>query len=200
MRRHVVVSLLLLLTVIGVVLAQTSGPIGELRGYADPNGHLLVTLGSGDDSVSAVQGGSWSVDATVVNTPTVTVDNLGPTSSSTYAVTPCYHTTTASTNAISCADATANLYGVRAISTSTTLAYLRLYNLAAAPTCSSATGFIVTIPIKPSAASSAEVTELDNILPINFTTGIGFCVTGGASSTDNTNATAGIYLTLKYKE
>jgi hypothetical protein len=192
---RVLVTVLLVLTVLGVAMAQQFGPISDLRGRVDGSGALLV-----DGTVDAAQAGAWSIDATVVNTPTVTVDNLGPTSSSTYAVTPCYHTTTASTNAISCADATANLYGVRAISTSTTLAYLRLYNLAAAPTCSSATGFIVTIPIKPSAASSAEVTELDNILPINFTTGIGFCVTGGASSTDNTNATAGIYLTLKYKE
>jgi hypothetical protein len=32
-----------------------------------------------------------------------------------------------------------------------------------------------------------------------FTTGIGFCITGGASSTDNTNAAAGVYVSALYK-
>lgn len=77
MRRHLVVSLLLLATIIAVAFAQQSGSIAELRGVVDPNGHLLVSLGSDDDSVTAVQGGTWSVESTIVNSPTVTVDNLG---------------------------------------------------------------------------------------------------------------------------
>lgn len=30
-------------------------------------------------------------------------------------------------------------------------------------------------------------------------TGLGFCLTGGGSSTDNTNAATGVYVTLNYK-
>jgi hypothetical protein len=37
-------------------------------------------------------------------------------------------------------------------------------------------------------------------LPIgDYSSGIGFCLTGGGSSTDNTNAATGVYLALLYK-
>jgi hypothetical protein len=36
-------------------------------------------------------------------------------------------------------------------------------------------------------------------IPQSFTTGIGFCLTGGGSSTDNTNAATGVYVTILYK-
>lgn len=196
MRRQVIISALLLLTIMAIAFAQQSGSIGELRGVVDGTGHLLVSTDT-SDSVTAAQGGLWTVDAVVTNTPTVIVDNIGPTSGSAYATDSCYHVTTASTNAINCKASAANFYGVRAVNASGTIAYLRLYNLAVAPTCSSATGFIESVPI-PAAAGGFPTVALE-IIPTQYGTGIGFCVTGGGTSTDNTNAVAGTYIKIKYK-
>ena len=105
--------------------------------------------------------------------------------------------TTASTNATNCKNIPGNFYGFRAINTTATLAYLRMYNLNAAPTCSSATGFVESIPI-PALATGAGAIDTST-LPIGYTTGIGFCVTGGGGNTDNTNAPVGVFITVKYK-
>jgi hypothetical protein len=111
--------------------------------------------------------------------------------------TDCVLITTASTNATTCKASAGNLYGYEFINTTATLAYVRLYNLAANPTCSSATGFIRSIPV-PASATGAGLAR-DFTVPVNYTTGIAFCVTGGGSSTDNTNAVAGVYLNFIYK-
>lgn len=165
-------------------------PIANLRGRTDSNGALYVA-----------QIATWITETVITNTVSVLVTNLGPTSSSSYATTGCYHVTTASTNSINCADAAANFYGFRAENTTTTAAYLRLYNLATAPTCNSATGYIESIPIPP-AAAAGQVGGIVafQVIPTNYATGIGFCVTGGGTSTDNTASGAGIYIKIKYKE
>jgi hypothetical protein len=103
----------------------------------------------------------------------------------------------ASTNATSCKTGPGNIYGFRFVNTTATLYYLRMYNLAAAPTCSSATGFIETIPI-PASTSGAGFAFLEPFGEA-YTTGIGFCFTGGSSSTDNTNAATGVFGTILYK-
>lgn len=103
----------------------------------------------------------------------------------------------ASTNATNVKASAGQIYGIYVVNTTATLYYLRLYNLSSAPTCSSATGYIATIPI-PASTTGAGIA-----MPINigaaFGTGIGYCLTGGASSTDNTNAATGIYGTILYK-
>ena len=110
----------------------------------------------------------------------------------------CVHTTTAATNSTNCKNSAGRIGYIRAINTTGTLAYLRLYNLASAPTCSSATGYIESIPV-PASATGAGFTE--NMAPFGeaYSTGIGFCVTGGGTSTDNTNSVAGVYLKILYK-
>lgn len=184
------VTLALVFILVWAWAAESQGPltaIANLKGRTNSNGELLVDIGTGD--------------VNIVNVPSVSVSNLGPSSSASYAATECSAITTASTNSTNCADATANLYDFYAINSTTTAAYLRIYNLASAPTCSSATGFIKSVPIP--AASAAGVfggVVVPNVIPVNYATGIGFCVTGGGSSTDNTNAPAGIYIALKYKE
>jgi hypothetical protein len=49
--------------------------------------------------------------------------------------------------------------------------------------------------LSPSIQCVGEITTV----PVGYTTGIAFCFTGGGSSTDNTNAATGVYLTLYYK-
>lgn len=114
--------------------------------------------------------------------------------------TECVILSAASTNATSCKASAGNLYGFDLINTTTTLYYLRLYNLAAAPTCSSATGFIRSIPIPPaSAAGQASGTNRQFVIPVHYATGIAYCLTGGGASTDNTNAATGVYGALLTK-
>lgn len=108
-----------------------------------------------------------------------------------------YLTSAASTNSTSVKGSAGNVYGYSIINTTATLYYLRMYNSSSAPTCSSATGFVETIPI-PASATGAGV-ERWSTVPQGFTTGIGYCLTGGGGSTDNTNAATGIYLTILYK-
>jgi hypothetical protein len=106
----------------------------------------------------------------------------------------------ASTNSTSCKGSAGNFYGYEIFNTTTTVYYLRLYNTAGAPTCSSATGFIRSIPIPPAAAAGqvGGIVSNQNV-SANYTTGIGYCITGGSSSTDNTNAATGIFGEIRYK-
>lgn len=108
-----------------------------------------------------------------------------------------YITSAASTNSTLIASQPGNIYQYSVVNTTATIYYLRMYNLAAAPTCSSATGFVETIPI-PASTSGAGVQRTEPVGQ-SFTTGMGFCLTGGGSSTDNTSAATGVYISIKYK-
>jgi hypothetical protein len=90
------------------------------------------------------------------------------------------------------------LYGVEVINTTSTIYYLRLYNLSSGPTCSSATGFIRTIPIPHGSGAGAGIANFYTVGE-TYGTGIGFCLTGGGSGTDNTNAAVGVYVSLHFK-
>ena len=106
----------------------------------------------------------------------------------------------ASTNATSVKGSAGTVYHYTLTNTTTTIYYLRMYNLASAPTCSSSTGYVATIPIPPAAAAGgAGGREIPQNIGQAFTTGIGFCVTGGASSTDNTSAATGVFVEILYK-
>ncbi len=109
----------------------------------------------------------------------------------------CYITSAASTNSTNCKASAGTVYDLSVVNTTATLFYLRLYNLSSAPTCSSATGFVESIPV-PASTSGAGIVRT---FPVgrNYGTGIGFCLTGGGSSTDNTNAATGVYLSIGYK-
>ena len=89
------------------------------------------------------------------------------------------------------------IYGITLVNTTNTIYYLRLYNLTSAPTCSSATGYVTTIPV-PASTSGAGIT-VSLPVGISFGTGIGYCITGGGTSTDNTNAAVGIFGMINYK-
>ena len=111
-----------------------------------------------------------------------------------------YTAATASTNATNVKNAAGTLYGLSLSNTTTMVYYLRLYNLASDPTCSSATGYVESIPIPPAAASGqVGGREMSFNIGKAFTTGIGWCITGGPSSTDNTNAAVGVFVSGLYK-
>lgn len=119
------------------------------------------------------------------------------TATTTNATSTCYLTSAATTNSTNCKASAGNIYAIRAINTTGTLYYLRLYNASTAPTCSSATNFIETHPIPASTTGAGMMLSVP--VGIAYGTGIGFCLTGGGSSTDNTNAATGVYLSIYYK-
>lgn len=122
------------------------------------------------------------------NTATATTTNAAAT---------CYLTSAGTTNSTNCKGSAGNVYGIYVINTTTTNYFLRMYNASSAPTCSSATGFIETIPALGAAANGGGISRPQ--IPQAYSTGIGFCLTGGGSSTDNTNAATGVYVTILYK-
>jgi hypothetical protein len=102
--------------------------------------------------------------------------------------------TTASTNSHLIKNAAGNLMAMVALNTTTTTFFLKLYDSASAPTCSSATGLAHVYPIPPPGF----------VLPLpvageSYTTGIGYCVTGGGADTDATNAATGVFIEASYK-
>ncbi len=112
----------------------------------------------------------------------------------------CYLSSAASTNSTNCKSSAGNVYQYALTNTNTTVYYLRMYNTASAPTCSSATGYVASIPVPPGVAAGA-VGGI--VIPVSsgqaFSTGISFCLTGGSGSTDNTNAATGVFVMILYK-
>lgn len=109
--------------------------------------------------------------------------------------------TAASTNATLISTGAHTLLGGMVVNTTTTLGYLRFYDLAIAPTPSSATGALWSIPIPASVAGApgAGILITPGTYGLSFTNGLGFCFTGGGSDTDNTNGPAGVFISLSYK-
>jgi hypothetical protein len=130
------------------------------------------------------------------NTPFETIPVA--TATTTDATSTCYTASAASTNSTNCKASAGNLYAIHVTNTTTTNYFLRLYNSGSAPTCSSATGFVETVPALGASANGG-VNGRVNQIPQGFSSGIGFCLTGGSSSTDNTNAATGVTITLLYK-
>jgi TRAP-type C4-dicarboxylate transport system substrate-binding protein len=137
----------------------------QARVAAISSGEVVLTLNASNSlysspspqTVSSIQAGAWTTDSTVTNPVVASISNLGPSSTEEYATSTCYLITTASTNATSCKTTPGNNFGFRAINASGTIAYLRFYNLAAAPTCSSATGFIESVPISAAAGGKETI-------------------------------------------
>lgn len=194
-----------------VNINQVAGVTPSTNNGTTDSGTRRVTISS--DSTGQVKATNFptTVDvnngATSASTPRVTISNdstgqiiPAPTTASGDAVSACNILSTASTNSTNCKGSAGNFYGFEIYNNTTTIYYLRLYNSSSAPTCSSATGFIRTIPIPPAGAAGQAGGAISNqIFPVNYTTGIGYCITGGSSSTDNTSAAAGVFGEIRYK-
>jgi hypothetical protein len=82
--------------------------------------------------------------------------------------------------------------------TNTTGMDLRIYDSSGTPVCSSATGVKFNIAIPTNATTAAAVGGF--AIPINehigFQFGIGICLTGAVSDSDNSNAVTGVQVNL----
>ncbi len=113
--------------------------------------------------------------------------------------TPYHLLSAATTNATNVKATAGTLYSLSLINTTATIYYLRLYDIAtSAPTCSSATGVVENIPIPANVAGAGVVLHFGS-MGMLFANGIGFCLTGGFSDTDTTNAATGVAVNLTYK-
>lgn len=171
----------------------------------DPHGSLRVlNIDSSGNPISpsaATPAGTNVIGQTGVDQTTPGVSNhvdAGLSATTTGGCTPYGLTSAATTNPTSVKGSTGTLCSLSLVNTTATLYYLRLYNAASAPTCSSATNFVLTVPI-PASATGAGVVVNTGSFGWAFGTGIAFCLTGGGSSTDNTNAATGVYLAASYK-
>jgi hypothetical protein len=93
---------------------------------------------------------------------------------------------TASVNSNSIKGVAGTLCSLTVIQTTTTLGDLRIYDSAAAPTCSSSTGVVANIPIQSNATSPGVVVNIGTF-GHNFSNGIGYCFTGAVADNDATN-------------
>jgi len=109
----------------------------------------------------------------------------------------CYLTSAATTNSTNCKASAGTIYDLSVVNTTATLYYLRLYNSSSAPTCSSSTNFVESIPV-PAATAGAGIVKT---FPVGreYTTGIGFCYTLNGTNNDNNAAVTGSYISIGYK-
>lgn len=112
--------------------------------------------------------------------------------------TPFHGTSAASNNSTLVATGQQTLCGLQIENTTGTVYYFRMYDLAVAPTCSSATGAVHSWPI-PASTSVAGIAIPMGPNGEKFLAGIGFCVTAGGSDTDNTSAATGVYWNGSYR-
>jgi hypothetical protein len=168
----------------------------NLSGYQRvilPTSQLIATgtAGTPSSQVLSVQG-----------IPSMTPVSVNLTAAPTGGGTPYTFITTASTNSQAIkSSAAGTLTDIQAFNTTTTISFLRLYDSPSAPNCSSATGFVNSYPIPPATAAGLVG---GFAIPLGalgkaFVNGIGYCVTGGGTSTDNSPGQAGIYINADYK-
>lgn len=186
-------------------LAAAKADLDSLAGLISA-GKLLVNPGTVAVTGTFFQS-TQPISAAALPLPTGAMGSTGgtvqPIAGTTGGCTP-YHLaggTAASTNSTSIkASAAGNLCDITPINTTTTIYYLKLYDSAAAPTCSSATGLKHVYPIPPTAAAGGAGGIVRSLaLGESYASGIGFCVTGGGGDTDNTNAATGVYIEASYK-
>lgn len=104
----------------------------------------------------------------------------------------------ASNNSTSIKASAGTLYSVTWLQTTTTLMSIRFYDTASAPTCSSATGMKLNFVAQSNAVAPGATISLGPA-GIEFTGGIGACITGANANNDNTNAVTGLNLIYAYK-
>ena len=86
------------------------------------------------------------------------------------------------------------------INTTTTLYYLKLYDVSSAPTCNTATvKFKVPVPFGAANAGGGFAVPIPQD-GLRFQQGLGFCLTGALADNDTTNAAAGVTISMGIKQ
>jgi hypothetical protein len=174
----------ILLAVDGIEASLTT-IIGNLDGVEG----LLTTIDGDTGSLATtVSSGKIKVQLTTSAGDEIVVPTAGLTH---------YDPADASTNSTNVKNGAGTVYHYSLSNTTATKYYLRMYNLSSAPTCSSATGFVESIPIPASTDGGGR--ERPQNIGQAFTTGISYCITASSGSTANDNAAAGVFVSILYK-
>lgn len=104
----------------------------------------------------------------------------------------------ASTNSTSVKGSAGNLCDLVVVNTTLVIYYLKIYDSATAPTCSSATNIKHVYPIPNNSGTGGGIVR-SLALGESYANGIGYCLTGGGGDTDNTNAAIGVFIEASYK-
>lgn len=173
---------------------------------ATARGAQIVATGVDTFSVSAAQSGAWTAAQSGIwtvqpgNSANTTPWLVQPAPGTASGCTP-YHLPNgsgATNNSTSIKGSAGNLCDIVPINTTSTTYFLKIYDSATAPTCSSATNLKHIYPV-PNAAGAGAGFIRTSPLGESYANGIGFCLTGGGADTDNTNAAAGVYIEASYK-
>jgi hypothetical protein len=177
---------------VGSALPAGTNAIGKLSANSG------VDIGDVDvTSIAAGNNNIGDVDVASIAAGTNLIGDVKVRAATANGTTPCYVAAGASTNATNCKASAGLVYVYELTNTTSTIYYLRMYNSSGSPTCSSSTGYVRSIPI-PHATGAGGGIVVSNPVGETFGTGVSFCITGGASSTDNTNAATGVFVTLQY--
>lgn len=180
---------------IGSLTAGTAA-IGSLTAGTAVIGHVIVDTAS---TTAVTQATAGNLNATVVGTGTFSTQ-AQPTPVTSGGLSTCYLQATASTNATSCKAGAGQIYGYKVTNTGSGPQFVRFYNLATAPTCSSATGIVEGFAVPGTAGSTGAGITQSMDMGVAYGTGIAFCLTGAIGSTDATNAVASTtQITIYYK-
>ena len=171
--------------------ALAGGGVSAPTGGATAANQNVTAAGTSASNAQAIQGVTGGVAVPISGTATVAAATTG-------GATPYHYLSAASNNSTLVSTGAHSLYMLTVINTTATLYYLRVYDQSAAPTCSSATGAVLTFPV-PASATGAGVAVPVPSVGVAFSSGLGFCITGGSADTDNTSAATGVTVSLAYK-
>lgn len=104
----------------------------------------------------------------------------------------------ATTNSVLVRGGNAKIFTIVLVNTTTTLYYLKLYDVSAAPTCASdEVKWKVPIPFGSSNAGGGAIIPISDGL--DFDRGAGMCITANSADNDNTAAATGIAVSFAVK-
>lgn len=170
------------------VATDTATIAGSAPGTAGSASSNVVTV-QGVASMTPVQvsqATASNLNATVVGTGTFAVQSA-PTASTAGGVTKATITAAASTNATNLKSSAGTLYHLSGYNNSATLAWVSLYNTSGTPTCGTSIVWQGMIPAN--STSGAGFVE-DFAVPLDFSTGIGYCITTGIAGTGSVAASS----------
>jgi hypothetical protein len=159
---------------------------------------VTLVTSTGASSTAVTQTTAANLNATVVGTGTFTTQAT-PTATATGGATPSNYIAAASNNSTNLKASAGTVYSVLLINNTATEKFVRLYDSASAPTCTSATGVVFYSPIPANSTTGAGFV-VPMPVGMTFANGIGWCITGASGTTDNTSTAAGdVVMNVTYK-